>query len=92
VSLLATGAASVVLLGRNIGYAGTDVSGFYFVDDNFAVQSYLFFVFSLLMLWAYSRPLTMSAISTWWNRWQGSPSTRRAKGRENEPTPEISGA
>lgn len=68
-ALLFTGAASVVLLGRSIGYAGTDVSGFHFVDDNFAVQSYLFFVFSLLMLWGYSRPLTKANLSAWWNRW-----------------------
>lgn len=62
VTLLATGGASVVLLGKSIGYAPTNVSGFYFVDDNFAVQSYLFFLFSLLMLWAYSRPLSWSAL------------------------------
>ncbi len=68
VGLLATGAASVVLLGRSIGYAPTNVSGFHFVDDNFAVQSYLFFIFSLLMLWAYSRPFSLQALSDWYNR------------------------
>jgi hypothetical protein len=70
VALLATGAASVVLLGTPIGYARVDYSGFSFVDDNFAVQSYLFFIFSLLALWAYSRPFTRAALSTWWNRWE----------------------
>lgn len=70
VALLATGAASVILLGRSIGYAGTNISGFHFVDDNFAVQSYLFAVFSLLMLWAYSRPFSLAAVSAWWNRWR----------------------
>src|SRR5690606_2644852 len=69
VGLLATGAASVILLGRSIGYAGTNVSGFHFVDDNFAVQSYLFALFSLLMLWAYSRPLTRQNWNKWWNHW-----------------------
>ncbi len=70
VALLALGAASVVLLGTPIGYARIDYSGYSFVDDNFAVQSYLFFIFSLLMLWAYSRPLTGAAVSKWWNRWE----------------------
>jgi hypothetical protein len=69
VGLLATGAASVILLGRSIGYAGTNISGFHFVDDNFAVQSYLFALFCLLMLWAYSRPFSLAALNEWWNKW-----------------------
>lgn len=70
VSLLATAAASVILLGRSIGYAGTNISGFHFVDDNFAVQSYLFALFSLLMLWAYSRPFSVESFLAYWNRWR----------------------
>lgn len=73
VGLLATGAASVVLLGTPIGYARIDYSGFRFVDDNFAVQSYLFMIFSALMLWAYSRPLTKANLLRWWNRWSPQP-------------------
>lgn len=70
VTLLATAASSVVLLGRSIGYASTNVSGFYFVDDNFAVQSYVFFIFGLLMLWGHSRPFSLAALAAWWNRHQ----------------------
>lgn len=70
VTLLATGAASTILLGKNIGYAPTNVSGFYFVDDNFAVQSYLFLIFSSLALWAYSRPFSFGKLRDHFNRWQ----------------------
>jgi len=68
VGLLATGAASVILLGRDIGYADVGLSGFFYVDDNFTAQSYLFFLFSLLALWAYSRPLNGASLRAWWHR------------------------
>lgn len=68
VGLLAMGAASVVLLGRDIGYADVGLSGFYYVDDNFTAQSYLFFLFSLLALWTYSRPLSLERLRAFWNR------------------------
>jgi hypothetical protein len=90
VTLLATAAASVILLGRNIGYADTGISGFYFVDDNFAVQSYLFLVFSILMLWAYSRPFSFGALAQWWNRWtQASPGAadKPSKAKLSAPDP-----
>ncbi len=73
ITLLATGGASVVLLGRSIGYARQSQSGFHFVDDNFAAQSYLFMVFSVLMLWAYSRPIRVKALKTWWTRYLSAP-------------------
>jgi hypothetical protein len=68
ITLLATAASSVVLLGRDIGYADVGFSGFYYVDDNFTAQSYIFFLFSILMLWAYSRPLTKASWLAFWNR------------------------
>jgi len=68
VALLATGAGSVVLLGKSIGYADLGFSGFYYVDDNFTAQSYLFFLFGLLMLWGYSRPFSMQALKDWFDR------------------------
>jgi len=68
IALLATGASSVVLLGKSIGYAPTNVSGFHFVDDNFAVQSYIFMIFCILMLWGYSRPLNKRSWNAWWNK------------------------
>ena len=73
VTLLATAAASVVLLGKNIGYAPTNISGFYFVDDNFAVQSYLFLIFSALMLWDYSRPFSLAQVKAHFNRFKSAP-------------------
>jgi hypothetical protein len=67
-ALLATAASSVMLLGKDIGYANTNSSGFYFVDDNFAAQSYIFLLFCVLALWSYSRPLTKEALKAVWNR------------------------
>lgn len=66
--LLATATASVVLLGRDIGYADVGLSGFYYVDDNFTAQSYIFLLFCGLMLFSYSRPLTKAAFLAFWNR------------------------
>jgi hypothetical protein len=68
VALLATAAGSVVLLGKSIGYADLGFSGFYYVDDNFTAQSYLFFLFGLLMLWGYSRPFSVQALKDWFQR------------------------
>jgi hypothetical protein len=68
ITLLATAASSVVLLGRDIGYADVGLSGFYFVDDNFTAQSYIFFLFCILMLWSYSRPLNKASLLAFWNR------------------------
>lgn len=75
---LATAAASVILLGRDIGYARTGWGGFYYVDDNFTVQSYLFFLMSLLMLWTYARPFSMERLKAWW---AGRPEPREAPAR-----------
>jgi hypothetical protein len=48
---LALAAASQVLLGR-----------FYWIDDKYTAQSYLFFAFGLCMLYSYSRPLNLAAL------------------------------
>ena len=42
----------------------------YFVDDNFAVQSYLFLIFSILMLWDHSRPFSYKALVEHFNRFR----------------------
>jgi len=90
VALLATGAGSVVLLGKSIGYADLGFSGFYYVDDNFTAQSYLFFVFSLLMLWGYSRPFSLQALKDWYGR---VPLARRlAAGKSGAPRVDSAGA
>src|SRR5690606_6303115 len=81
VALLATAAGSVVLLGKSIGYADLGFSGFYYVDDNFTAQSYLFFVFSLVMLWAYSRPFSLQALKDWYNRVPAFRRLPRAQGK-----------
>lgn len=81
VALLATAASSVILLGRDIGYADVSLSGFYYVDDNFTAQSYLFFLYSLLALWAYSRPFSIERLKAWWNR-KPEPNPKRVRGKQ----------
>ena len=39
---------------------------YYWVDDKYTAQSYLFFVFSLLLLWGISRPFSMERLKAWW--------------------------
>jgi hypothetical protein len=83
--LLTAAASSVILLGRDIGYARTGWGGFYYVDDNFTVQSYIFFLLSLLMIWTYSRPFSMERLKAWW---AGKPEPRPTDG-ETKALPEA---
>jgi hypothetical protein len=64
-AMLAGSAGSALLLWRG--------SGFYYVDDRFTVQAYLFLILALLSLFTYSRPFSMSRLKTWW---QGKPEPR----------------
>jgi len=41
-------------------------SGFYWVDDRFVAQAWLFFVLSLMFLYAYSRPFSVARLKAWW--------------------------
>jgi hypothetical protein len=38
---------------------------YYWVDDKFVAMTYVFLLFSLMMLWAYSRPFSMVALKAW---------------------------
>jgi hypothetical protein len=58
-ALLATSGASTILL--------YSPSGFYWVDDRYTAQSYLFFLMAVLALIAYSRPFSMERLKAWWN-------------------------
>ena len=60
--LLVGSGASVV-----IGAAGIPSQLFYWIDDEYAAQSWLFFLIGLLMLYAYSRPFSMERLRAWWN-------------------------
>ena len=57
--LLVTSGVSQILL-----YAP---NGYYWVDDRYNAQSYLFFAMGLLMLFIYSRPFSMERLRAWWN-------------------------
>lgn len=42
-------------------------SGFYWVDDRFVAQAWLFYALSLMFLFAYSRPFSMERLKAWWD-------------------------
>ncbi len=50
-ALLVTAGASQIIL-----------RSFYFIDDQYTAESYLFYTMGLLMLWAYSRPFTLERL------------------------------
>ncbi|HEX3776619.1 MAG TPA: hypothetical protein VHV51_19235 [Polyangiaceae bacterium] len=56
--IVVTSGISTILL-----YAPT---GFYWVDDRFVAQAWLFYVLSLMVLWAYSRPFSVERLKAWW--------------------------
>jgi hypothetical protein len=58
-AILATSGASTILL--------YSPSGYYWVDDRYTAQSYLFFLLALLALYAYSRPFSIAGLKAWWN-------------------------
>jgi hypothetical protein len=49
---------------------------YYFVDDQFVSLSYLFFLLSVMMLYAYSRPFSMERLKAWW---EGKPEPKPRK-------------
>jgi len=40
--------------------------GYYWVDDRFVAQAYLFIALSLMILWIYSRPFSIQRLKAWW--------------------------
>ncbi|HEY5372858.1 MAG TPA: hypothetical protein VIK01_04190 [Polyangiaceae bacterium] len=42
-------------------------SGFYWVDDRFTAQAWLFYALSLMALYAYSRPFSVARLKAWWD-------------------------
>jgi hypothetical protein len=42
-------------------------TGFYWVDDRFVAQAYLFIGLSIMGLWIYSRPFSVQRLKAWWN-------------------------
>jgi len=41
-------------------------SGFYWVDDRFVGQAWLFYALAMMFLYAYSRPFSMERLKAWW--------------------------
>jgi hypothetical protein len=53
-ALLMTSGASQIILSK-----------FYFIDDQYTAESYLFYAMGLLLLWAYSRPFSKERWEAW---------------------------
>jgi hypothetical protein len=83
------GLGPVVLIGSGasqiIGSAGGAHSMFYWIDDKFTAQSYLWFLLGALLLYGYSRPFGMERLKAWW---AGRPEPRTARPpRPDTPAP-----
>ncbi len=72
---LATAAASFVVLFT-----------YYWVDDKFVAMTYVFMLFSIMLLWVYSRPFSMERLKAWYHN-QPDPKPARKPGA---PPTEIS--
>ncbi len=67
-------AAALALIRPQLGPVILAVSGasqillikYYWVDDKFTAQAWLFYAFGLLLLYAYSRPFSMARLKAWW--------------------------
>jgi hypothetical protein len=53
--LVCSGASQILIL------------NYYWVDDKFTAQAWLFGIFSLVLLAGYSRPFSLARLSAWWN-------------------------
>ena len=56
---------------------------YYWVDDKYTAQAWLFAVFSLVLLWGYSRPFSFARLRAWW---AGEPEPKDPKA-EHTPLP-----
>ena len=79
--LVASGASQI------IGSAGGAHSMFYFIDDKFTAQSYLFFLLGALFLYAYSRPFSMERLKAWWDGKPEPKDSRHHPGDVPAPSP-----
>jgi hypothetical protein len=70
-AFLATSGASTILLNAPKGY--------YWVDDRYTAQSYLFAMLALCILFVYSRPFSIARLKAWWN-FQPEPKPKRRLG------------
>jgi hypothetical protein len=43
-----------------------DPDGFYWLDDRWTAQSWLYFTLAMILLWGYSRPFSWRRLRAWW--------------------------
>ena len=49
---------------------------FFWIDDKYAAEAWLFFLFGLMVLYCYSRPFSMARLRAWWRRQPEQPTRR----------------
>jgi hypothetical protein len=62
--LLAVPFLVISAMGKLLQYAPW---GFYWVDDRWTAQSWLYFTLCVLMLYGYSRPFSLERLKAWWD-------------------------
>lgn len=72
-------------LGKILQYSP---DGFFWVDDRWVAESYIYFLLSILLLIGYSRPFSMERLKAWWD---GKPEPKPKK-PEPAPAPAEAGA
>jgi hypothetical protein len=77
-AILATSGASTILL--------YSPSGYYWVDDRYTAQTYLFFALGLLALYAYSRPFSLARLRAWWEHRPEPRAKETPRGELGQPT------
>jgi hypothetical protein len=49
---------------------------YFWIDDRYAAEAWLFFLFGLMVLYCYSRPFSMERLRAWWRREPERPTRR----------------
>jgi hypothetical protein len=60
--------------------------GYYWVDDRFVAQAYLFITLSVMGLWIYARPFSVERLKAWWSG-KPEPRVRVAAATGSSPSP-----
>ena len=57
---------------------------YFWIDDRYAAEAWLFFIFGLMVLYAYSRPFSVARLRAWWHREPETPPKRAALSAHSE--------
>jgi hypothetical protein len=75
-------------LGKMLQYSP---AGFYWVDDRWVAESYLYFLLCLILLAGYSRPFSIERLKAWWDG-KPEPKSKKEKRLPAEPAEPVESA